>query len=256
MSESLPPPVPADDQAFDEALIAAAFRLAATEGWRNLRIAAAARAAGLPLARARLRFPSRAVLLVRFGRMADAAALAEATEEEGIRERLFAMLMRRLDLFQANREGVLALLESLPFRPRTALLLAALTEVSMSWILGAAGAGTAGLAGKLRVKGLIAVWVWTLRAWQRDHTADLAPTMAALDAALARAERAAGWLASLPAPRPTPKAQPEETPPAAQESKEAGPKEDAPKEDGREDGAGEGGAREDGDGEKGPEPPA
>lgn len=224
MSNSHPPPVPTNDQAFDEALIQAAFRLAATEGWRNLRIAQAARAAGLPLARARLRFPNRTILLVQFGRMADAAALAEASVEESVRGRLFAMLMRRLDLFQANREGVLALLEGLPFRPRTALLLAALTEASMSWLLGAAGVGTAGLAGRLRIKGLTAVWVWTLRAWQRDQTMDLAPTMAALDAALGRAERAAGWLASRPFGRPTPKGHAEEAP-AAKEAKESGEEE-------------------------------
>lgn len=155
--------------------------------------------------------------------MADAAALDEAAEEGTARDRLFAMLMRRLDAFQANREGVLALLEDLPFRPRTALLLAALTEASMSWILGAAGVGTSGLAGKLRVKGLTAVWVWTLRAWQRDQTADLAPTMAVLDAALGRAERAAGWLASLPFSGRTSRPNAEEEP---------AEKEDEKKEDG------------------------
>jgi hypothetical protein len=223
MSESLPPPSPPDKRAFDEALITAAFRLAATEGWRNLRIAAAARAAGLPLDRARLRFPTRGVLLIRFGRMADAAALAEAAEEGTVRDRLFGMLMRRLDAFQANREGVLALLESLPCRPRTALFLAVLTKASMSWILGAAGIGTSGLGGTLRVKGLTAVWVWTLRAWQRDQTEDLAPTMAALDTALGRAERAAGWFASLPfAGSPAPKAESEAA------AKEDGEEEAAP----------------------------
>ncbi|HUC18446.1 MAG TPA: TetR family transcriptional regulator [Acetobacteraceae bacterium] len=205
MSHSLSPSAPADDDTFDQTLIAAAFRLAATEGWRNLRIAAAARSAGLPLARVRLRFPTRGVLLIRFGRLADAAALAEPAEEDIVRDRLFGMLMRRLDVFQAHREGVLALLESLPFRPRTTLFLGLLTEASMAWILGAAGVGTSGIAGRLRVKGLTAVWIWTLRAWQRDQTADLAPTMAALDAALRRAERAAGWLSSMPFAGPAPK---------------------------------------------------
>lgn len=202
MSDTAFPSTPLDDASFDAALITAAFRLASVEGWRNVRIAAAARAAGLPLPRARLRFPSRAAVLVRLGRMADAAALGEATEEGTVRDRLFGMLMRRLDVLQANRDGVIALLESLPFRPQTALLLGALTEVSMAWILGAANISTAGLAGRLRVKGITAVWLWTLRAWQRDQTPDLGPTMAALDAALARAERAAGWLVSLPACRP------------------------------------------------------
>lgn len=192
---SASPPDPPDDAAFDQALIAASFRLAAAEGWRNLRIAAAAQAAGLPLSRARLRFPSRAILLVRFGRLADAAALAEVTADDSIRDRLFGMLMRRLDVFQMHREGMQALLQSLPFRPETTLLLGALTRRSMRWMLEAAGVGTAGLAGRLRVDGLIVVWLWTLRAWRRDDTPDLTATMAALDSALARAERAAGWLA-------------------------------------------------------------
>ncbi len=237
MSDSpLPPPEPADDQAFDAALIQAAFRLAGTEGWRNLRIASAARAAGLPLGRARLRFPSKGVLLVRFGRMADAAALAEAAEEEGVRERLFAMLMRRLDLFQANREGVLALLGTLPFQPRTALMLAVLTEVSMSWMLSAAGLDTGGIAGRLRIKGLTAVWVWTLRAWQRDRTEDLSHTMAALDEALRRAGRAAGWLSSLPFPCPGSAPRAKEEPEA--ETKEAGEEKGGGEESGEEESQG------------------
>ncbi|MGH7102655.1 MAG: TetR family transcriptional regulator [Acetobacteraceae bacterium] len=197
MSETPAPAALLDDPGFDQALIAAAFRYAAQHGWRNLRIAAAAREAGLSIARARLRFPSRLAVLVRFGRLADVAALSDPTGEEGVRDQLFGMLMRRLDLFQTHREGVLALLRSLPFQPETALFLAVRTEASMRWILDTAGAGTRGLSGRLRVKGLVAVWLWTLRAWERDDSADLAPTMAALDQALARAERAAGWLTML-----------------------------------------------------------
>lgn len=198
MSEPTAPATPLDDSAFDQALIAAAFQQAAALGWRNVRIGPAARAAGLSLARARQRFPSRIALLIRFARLADAAALAEPAEGESVRDQLFGMLMRRLDIFQTHRAGVLALLRSLPSRPRTALLLALITASSMRWLLDASGASTLGVAGRLRIKGLIAVWLWTLRAWQRDETTDLAPTMAALDTALARAERAADWLSSLP----------------------------------------------------------
>jgi hypothetical protein len=61
-------------------------------------------------------------------------------------------------------------------------------------MLEAAGVSIAGVRGDLRVRGLVAVWLWTVRAWHADETEDLAPTMAALDAALRRAERAAEWL--------------------------------------------------------------
>lgn len=182
------------DDAFDAAMIAACFRTVAAVGWSGLRMAAAARSAELPLARARLRFPSRGALLIRLGRLADAAALGEASRDGSARDRLFAMLMRRLDIFQAHRDGVLALLSALPWRPRTTIFLATLTLRSMRWMLDAAGVETTGPLGRLRVKGLAAVWLWTLRAWRSDESTDLAPTMAALDQALARAERYAGWL--------------------------------------------------------------
>jgi ubiquinone biosynthesis protein COQ9 len=207
-----------DDAAFDRALIAAAFQVAAEQGWRAASIAAAARAAGLPLARARERFPSRAALLLRFGRIADEAALTDMAEDGSPRDRLFDLLMRRIDALQAHRAGVLALLRALPAEPPTALLLALATRRSMRWLLGAAGIPSSGLGGELRVKGLIAVWLWTLRTWRSDDSADLSTTMAALDQALARAESAAGWLGwrgpTPPAAAEEPPATPEEPPPA------------------------------------------
>jgi hypothetical protein len=183
-----------DDAEFDRALIAGAFQLAAEKGWRALNVAAAARAASLPLDRARDRFPGRAAVLLRFGRQADQSALAEAAADGPVRDRLFDLLMRRIDALQAHRAGVLALLRSLPAEPPTALLLAVATRRSMRWMLDAAGISTAGVNGELRVRGMLAVWLWTVRAWRADETEDLTHTMAALDAALGRAERAAGWL--------------------------------------------------------------
>ncbi len=183
-----------DDAAFDGALIAAAFQIAAEMGWRSVSVAAAARAVGLPLPQARERFPGRVAILVRFGRLADQRALAEAPSEGPVRDRLFDLLMRRIDALQAHRAGVLALLRAVPTDPPTALLLSLATRRSMRWMLEAAGIPTRGLQGELRVKGLLAVWLWTIRAWRTDETEDLSVTMAALDTALGRAEQAAGWL--------------------------------------------------------------
>ena len=67
-------------------------------------------------------------------------------------------------------------------------------NVTVAEIAEAAGVSTSGLRGQLRVRGLIAVWMWTLRAWERDERADLSGTMAALDAALRRADRLAALL--------------------------------------------------------------
>ena len=127
------------DSEFDMALVTAAFRLAGEEGWRNVNVAAAARAAGLSLAEAGTRFPSRAAILLRFGRLADQAALRDAAAEGPVRDRLFDLLMRRFDVLQAHRAGVKAVLRALPTNPPTALLLACATKRSMRWMLQAAG---------------------------------------------------------------------------------------------------------------------
>ena len=183
-----------DDDAFDRALIAAGFAQAAELGWRRVTIPGAARAAGLPLARARARFPGRATLLLRFGRIADQTALAELTSDGPVRDRLFDLIMRRIDVLQAHRAGVLALLRALPCEPPTAVLLTCATRRSLRWLGQAAGVELRGLRGELKLRGLVAVWLWTMRAWQRDETADLSATMAALDQGLNRAEQAARWV--------------------------------------------------------------
>jgi ubiquinone biosynthesis protein COQ9 len=182
------------DQNFDHALIAAAFKLAADVGWARLTIIDAARAAGLSPGEARARFPGKHALLRRFGAMLDQAALSADSSEGPVRDRLFDLLMGRFDAMKSHREGLGALLRSLPGDPATTFGLICGTHRSMRWMLQAAGVSTAGLRGELRVRGLIAVWIWTLRAFARDETDDLAPTMAALDKALGRAHALASWL--------------------------------------------------------------
>jgi hypothetical protein len=168
----------------------------------------------LPLDRARVRFPGRAVVLMRFGLMADQAALAGSVEGP-TRDRLFDLIMRRIDVLQAHRAGVIALLRALPTDPATALLLTAATVRSMSWLLEAASIPAAGPLGQLRAKGLLGVWLCAIRAWQRDEGADLPATMAALDVALGRAERLARCLpgsAAKAAPEPPPEPAPDDLP--------------------------------------------
>jgi AcrR family transcriptional regulator len=182
------------DSLFDSALVTAAFRIAGEEGWRKVNVPAAARAADLSLAEARARFPSRAAILLRFGRLADQMALQDAPSEGSVRDRLFDLLMRRFDLLQTHRAGVKALLKALPTDPPAALLLACASKRSMRWMLQAAGVTATGPRGEIQVRGLLAVWLWAIRAWERDTSDDLSGTMAAVDKALERAEQVASWL--------------------------------------------------------------
>jgi len=205
---------PLDDTEFDRALIAAAFEAIAANGWVRFSIAAAAREAGLPLERARLRMPGRVSLLRQFGRLADAAALAGADTDGPVRDRLFDMLMRRIDVLQAHRGGMLALLQALPADPLAAMVLGRGHMTSMGWMLAAAGLEAEGPLGMLRRKGLLAVWLWTVRAWQRDTSEDLSATMAALDTALGKAEQMANWIDGRRGSADASPAVAEETPPA------------------------------------------
>jgi hypothetical protein len=60
---------------------------------------------------------------------------------------------------------------------------------SMHWMLQAAGIGTDGVGGGLRVSGLAMVYARVFRVWLEDDDAGLARTMAALDRSLRRGER-------------------------------------------------------------------
>jgi AcrR family transcriptional regulator len=177
---------------FDTKLVGAALAMAGEVGWPRVSVVAAARAAEVSLADARARFPNKAMILLRFGALMDQAALADDAEGP-VKDRLFDLLMSRFDTMQAHRAGVVAVMRALPFEPLLALALAHQTERSMRWMLQAAGAMVDGPRGELQVKGLVAVWLWTLRAWERDASEDMSGTMAALDTALQRAEQVAGW---------------------------------------------------------------
>lgn len=183
-------------------LIDAALRLAAEQPWDEVTLGAVAEEAKVPLQALYAEFGSRGAILEAFARRIDAAVLsdeeAEALADSPPRDRLFEVLMRRFEAMQPYRAGVASILSDQLRRPTAGL--AALPQLgrSMAWMLVAAGIGTEGWRGLLRVKGLSAIWLATLRVWLRDDSADLAKTMATLDRNLQRAE---GLLRRLPSRR-------------------------------------------------------
>jgi hypothetical protein len=65
---------------------------------------------------------------------------------------------------------------------------------SMAATLEAAGFSTTGCRGVLRIKGLSAIYLATLRVWLRDDSEDMAKTMAQLDKQLSRVDGFLGRL--------------------------------------------------------------
>jgi len=183
-----------EDKQLDQTLIAAVFDQAALRGWADVNIAEAARDAGLPLDQVRARFPGRGAVLLRFGVMADQAALAVGSSEPSPRERLFDMVMSRFDALQQHRAGILQLLRAMRTDPATSMLLYGATLRSMKWLLDAAAIPSTGIIGGLRVHGLLALWLYAVRAWESDESPDLSATMAAVDRGLDRAIQAENML--------------------------------------------------------------
>src|SRR2546429_2011273 len=114
--------------------------------------------------------------------------------EEPPRERLFDVLMRRLEVLAPQKAAVRSLLRSATRNPGLAFALNGLAVRSQQWMLTAADMDAAGPRGMVRAQGLAMLFASVLRTWVRDDDPGLARTMAALDRALARGQRWSGFL--------------------------------------------------------------
>lgn len=181
---------PGDDEA---RLVAAAMTLAADIGWPAVTVSAAARAADLSVSDALAIAPDKRAVLEAMGRYLDRTVAADGPgdSEDGVRDRLFDLLMRRFDALMPMRPGILAVIRALPGDPITVLGQILTIEASMRQTLDLAGLATDGLVGELRVRALAVVYLLCLRTWTRDETADMAATMAMLDRRLHQAEQLA-----------------------------------------------------------------
>ena len=191
------PAPPAGDR---EKIIAAFLTLLADKPIERIGFAEIAEASGVSLAQLRGEFPSTLAILAAHIKSIDRAVLSEDfgdVEEEPARERLFDVLMRRIEILAPHREAARSLMRSARRNPPLALALNSLAVRSQQWMLTAAGIGASGPRGMIRAQGLAALFGGVLRTWIHDDDPGLARTMAALDRALARGQRFAGLLDDL-----------------------------------------------------------
>ena len=119
------------------------------------------------------------------------------SRSEPPRERLFDVLMRRLEVLAPHKAAVRSLLRSATRNPPLAFALNGLAVRSQQWMLTAADIDAAGPRGMVRAQGLALLFAQVLRSWVHDDDPGLARTMAALDRALARGQRWSGFLDDL-----------------------------------------------------------
>jgi AcrR family transcriptional regulator len=183
-----------------ERIIDAFMALLAEKPIEQIGLAEIAKRAGVSLSDLRDAFGATLAILAAHMKAIDRAVLAGGDDdmaEEPPRERLFDVLMRRLELLAPHKAAVRSLLRSATRDPGLAFALNGLAVRSQQWMLTAADIDAAGSRGMLRAQGLALLFAQVLSTWVHDHDPGLARTMAALDRALARGQRWSGFLDDL-----------------------------------------------------------
>jgi AcrR family transcriptional regulator len=191
------PSAPTKDR---EKIIATLLALLADKSFETISHADVAGRAGVSLAQLRDEFPSTLAIVAAHVKATDRAVLAEDMSdmtEEPERERLFDVLMRRLEVLAPHRDAVRSLLRSARRNPPLAMALNRLAVRSQQWMLTAAGIGASGPRGMIRAQGLAMLFASVLRTWVNDDDPGQARTMAALDRALGRGQRSVGLMDDL-----------------------------------------------------------
>jgi AcrR family transcriptional regulator len=187
------PPSPAPRAGDPKArIVDALMELAAERRWEDISLSDIALRAGMSLADFRDHFPSKGAVLAGFARRIDRIVLEGTTTDlagESAKERLFDVLMRRIDALKPYRDA----LQSISDWSRGDLMAgAALNGVlvnSMRFMLEAAGIDSEGPVGSLKLQGLAMAWNRVLDTFFEDDDPGLSATMAALDRELTRGDR-------------------------------------------------------------------
>jgi ubiquinone biosynthesis protein COQ9 len=177
-------------------IIAAAIRLAGERPWSQVTLAEIAEAAKTDLAGLRAEFSSKSAILSGFTRAIDDQMLKVASKPgagQAARDRVFEVVMARIDALQPYKAALKSIMRSGEASPRLACSLLS----SQTWMLHAAGIGTDGPKGAVRVAGLASVYGSVLRTWLDDNDPGLPKTMATLDRRLRRGERTLGTVDSV-----------------------------------------------------------
>ena len=178
----------------------ALMALLAEHSFEQIGLAEVAGRAELKLSELRAEFGSTLAILAANMKDIDSAVLTGGSAdmaEEPARERLFDVLMRRIEALAPYKDAVRSLMRSARRNAGLALALNAMAVRSQRWMLEAAGIGASGAKGALRAQGAALMFARVLSVWFDDDEPGLDRTMAALGRGLASAERWAGFLDDL-----------------------------------------------------------
>jgi AcrR family transcriptional regulator len=179
--------------------IHAFLALLAERRFEDIGLAEVAGRAGLKLSQLRADFGSTLAIYAAHVKQIDEAVLDGTdtdTSEEPHRDRLFDVLMRRIETLTPHKEAVRSILSSARRNPGLAFALNGMALRSQKWMLEAAGISASGPRGMLRAQGAALLFARVVGVWL-DEDEGVDRTMAALDRGLASAERWDGFLGDL-----------------------------------------------------------
>lgn len=196
-----PPPTGGERQR----IIGAFMQLLAEKPIERISLTDIAKRARVSLAGLRAEFDSTLSILAAQMKEIDRAVLDGDSDmaDEPPRDRLFDVLMRRLEALAPYKSSVRSLMRSARCNAGLALALNGLGVRSMRWMLSAAAINTSGGKGAFRAQGLALIFAQVLRVWVHDDDPGLARSMAELDRALTRGESWSRLLDDLCAVIPT-----------------------------------------------------
>jgi AcrR family transcriptional regulator len=180
--------------------IGALMELLAEQSFEDIGLAEVAGRAGIKLSQLRAEFGSTLAILGAFTKQIDNTVLdggdADMAEEPP-RERLFDVMMRRLEALAPYKDSLRSIMRSARRNPGLALALNVSAVRSQGWMLEAAGIGASGPRGALRAQGAALMFARVMSVWIDDEEEGLDRTMAALDRGLASAGRWDGFVGDL-----------------------------------------------------------
>lgn len=173
-------------------IINAMLALAEETSWRDLKLSAIAAKAKLSLADVAGEFASKGDILSVFMARTDAELLKKIEEDgettELPRDRLFDVIMLRLELLEPHKPALRNIARGLRGNPQDLATTTGAALRSQTWMLAGAGIEDSGMQALLKTGGLAYLYARVFQTWLDEEDAGLSKTMAELDRRLRQGE--------------------------------------------------------------------
>lgn len=181
-------------------IVASFLTLVGERGWNGFEMTDIAAGAGVKLSVLRAEFSGKTACLRAFLSDVDQTVLDSIDEEmadQPARERLFDVLMSRLDALAPHKDALREMKRAAARDPQLALRINREAVTSMRWMLTAAGIPASGPRASVMAQGLAIAFARVVDTWLTDEDPGLARTMSALDRQLDEGESWMGRLDSV-----------------------------------------------------------